>query len=52
MQEDYRLDFGVSTACESDVEAVCSEEKVASFVELSSKKSAFFDNDTVTSGKP
>lgn len=28
MQEDYRLDFGVSTACEGDVDNVCSVEKV------------------------
>lgn len=28
MQDDYRLDYGVSTACEGDVDAVCSVEKV------------------------
>ena len=35
MQEDYRLDFGVSTACQSDVESVCAEEKVAVDADLS-----------------
>ena len=28
MQENYKLDFGVSSACEPDVQAVCSAEKV------------------------
>ena len=29
MQEDYRLDYGVSSACENDVEVSCFLEKVA-----------------------
>ena len=28
MQEDYRLDYGVAQACEPDVTAFCSAEKV------------------------
>ena len=28
MQEDYRLDYGVSEACEADVQAQCAVEKV------------------------
>ena len=28
MQEDYRLDYGVSSACEHDVDMVCFAEKV------------------------
>lgn len=28
MQEDYRLDYGVSSQCEADVEAKCAAEKV------------------------
>lgn len=28
MQEDYRLDYGVSSACETDVDLVCFTEKV------------------------
>lgn len=38
MQEDYRLDFGVSTACEGDVDNVCSVEKVAIHFFLQSYK--------------
>ena len=28
MQEDYRLDYGVSSNCETDVQRVCAEEQV------------------------
>lgn len=28
MQEDYRLDYGVSSSCETDVDLVCFTEKV------------------------
>jgi len=34
MQQDYRLDFGVSHACEPDVQATCSAEKVATLFQL------------------
>ena len=34
MQEDYRLDYGVSAACEPDVEQKCAAEKVSSLQSL------------------
>lgn len=28
MQEDYRLDYGIATKCETDVNALCADQKV------------------------